>query len=306
MFDMSNVEVLSEAALMDKQEVLNSYYKDLIGATNLYIQGITGKDLVCAVIDSGCDCDHVLLKDKIIGGKNFTNEGKKDDYSDLNGHGTHVAGLIAGGEYGPFRGGIAPDAKLIIAKALNAEGSGSMEGIIEAINWCVDQDVNVINMSLGGPVDIPELHKAVKRACKKGIIVCVASGNEAESDYGKIDELCYPGAYQEVVEIGAINKFKVPSFFSNSNNVVDCVTYGQEILSTFPDQSFAVLDGTSMATPIASGCVLLIQQWFEKEFGRKPTKDEVYATLIKCTTEIEGFNRKQQGHGYIDLDKLEN
>ena len=305
MFDMSNVEVLSEAALMDKQEVLNSYYKDLIGATNLYIQGITGKDLVCAVIDSGCDCDHVLLKDKIIGGKNFTNEGKKDDYSDLNGHGTHVAGLIAGGEYGPFRGGIAPDAKLIIAKALNSEGTGSMEGIIEAINWCIDQDVNVINMSLGGPVDIPELHDAIKRACDKGIVVCVASGNEAESDYGVIDELCYPGAYQEVIEVGAIDKHKVPSFFSNSNNVVDCVTYGQEILSTFPDQSFAVLDGTSMATPIVSGCVILLQQWFEKEFGRKPSREEIYATLIKCSCEIEGFNKKQQGFGYIDLGRLD-
>ena len=66
----------------EKQQTLNSYYKDLIGAINLYIQEITGKGLVCAIIDSGCDCEHVLLKDKIIKRKNFTDEGGKKDVSD--------------------------------------------------------------------------------------------------------------------------------------------------------------------------------------------------------------------------------
>ena len=153
--------------------------------------------------------------------------------------------------------------------------------------------------------DIPALYNAVRRAYEKGIVICVASGNEAKNDKGAVDEYCYPGFYHEVVEVGAINKHKEPSYFSNSNNLVDCVTYGEEILSTFKGQSFAVLDGTSMATPIVSGCVILLQQWFEKEFGRKPSKDEVYASLVKCSSIIEGYSRKQIGFGYIDLNKLE-
>ena len=304
MFDMSNVEVLSENMVFSNN-TLNSYYMDLIGVGHLYAEDIKGQGLVCAVIDSGCDPNHPLLKDKIIKGKNFTNEGDEDNFDDYNGHGTHVAGLIAASEYGVFKGGIAPECKLVICKALNRHGSGDMQGIIDAINWAVDQDVNVINMSLGGPANIPALYKAIRRAYEKGIVVCVASGNEARNDKGAVDEYCYPGFYQEVIEVGAINKHKEPSYFSNSNNLVDCVTYGEEILSTFKGQSFAVLDGTSMATPIVSGCVILLQQWFEKEFGRRPSKDEVYASIVKCSSIIEGYSRKQIGFGYIDLNKLE-
>ena len=125
MFDMSNVEVLSENMVFSNNN-LNSYYMDLIGADHLYAEDIKGQGLVCAVIDSGCDPKHPLLKDKIIGGRNFTNEGSKDNFDDYNGHGTHVAGLIAADGYGVFKGGIAPECKLLICKALNKHGSGNL------------------------------------------------------------------------------------------------------------------------------------------------------------------------------------
>ena len=298
-----NLQILNEAEVCAMSNA--SYYKALLNPHHLYDMGITGEGLVCAVIDSGCDFNHPSLKNKIIGGCNFTNEGDGlRDFSDMNGHGTHVAGIISSDPYLSFAGGIAPDAKLLICKALDGNGSGGFDAIIKAIDYAVDQNVDVINMSLGGTVDIPELHDAILRAYKKNIIVCCASGNEARGDKGLIDELCYPGAYREVIEVGAINKRKDPSNFSNSNQFVDCVCYGERILSTYLNNSYALLDGTSQATPQASGCILLLKQWFIKEFGRQPHDEELYAALIKCTDRFTDYHRKQTGFGFVDLKNL--
>ena len=304
MFNIQSLKILSENEVTESNE-FNSYYKNLVAPGYFYMRHITGKGQVCAVIDSGCDTTHPLLKDRIIGGKNFTDEGNgEDDYSDLHGHGTHVAGLISSRSYGVFKGGIAHGADLLICKVLKSDGRGSIDAIVEAVNYAIDRNVNVINMSLGTTVDLGSMYDAVRRAYDAGIIVCCASGNAAGGDYGTVDELSYPGAYQEVIEVGSINEYKDPSYFSNSNNVVDCVCYGEKILSTFKDGMFALLDGTSQATPMVSGAVLLIREWFNKEFGRWPSKDEVYATLIKCTTTMRGYDRRQVGYGYIDLGKL--
>lgn len=297
-----NLKILNEAEVCAMSTA--SYYKSLLNPHHLYDMGITGKGMVCAVIDSGCDFNHPSLKNKIIGGYNFTQEGAPEDFSDLNGHGTHVAGLISSDPYLSFNGGIAPDAKLLICKALGEDGSGSFDSIINAIHYAIDNNVDVINMSLGGGIDIPELHEAILRAYKKNIMVCCASGNEAKGDRGTIDELCYPGAYREVIEVGAINKRREPSYFSNSNLFVDCVCYGERILSTYLNNSYALLDGTSQATPQVAGCILLLKQWFIKEFGRAPYDEELYASLIKCTDRLSNYHRKQTGFGFIDLKKL--
>jgi major intracellular serine protease len=302
LFNTEAIEIFSE--LNNVSDKLDLYYKDLLNLNHLYNNNILGEGLVCAVLDSGCDTDHYLLRDKIIGGQNFTNEGDCNNFSDYHGHGTHVAGLISSNSDGPFKGGIAPEAKLLICKVLSSQGYGDTNSVINGLNYAIDNKVNVINMSLGTTFNSPELYNTVKKAHENGIIICCASGNMAKGDNGAYDEFCYPGAYQEVIEVGSINNKRQPSYFSNSNNMVDCVCYGEQILSTFIKNQFAVMDGTSQATPLVSGCILLLQQWFINEFGRKPSKDEIYATLIKCSTTMEGFDRKQTGFGYIDLGKL--
>lgn len=302
MFNTERVRILTNEEFISNNFV--SYHKDLLGVENLYKQGITGKGLVCAVLDSGCDKNHPMLKNKIIGGKNFTKEGGVNDFTDFNGHGTHVAGIISSDPYGPFKGGVAPDAKLLICKVLTRDGSGDVYGIINAIKYAIDKKVNVINMSLGTSYNDPLLYNIVKQAYDAGIVICCASGNEANGDNGKVDEFCYPGAYQEVIEVGSINQDKIPSYFSNSNHLIDCVGYGENILSTFPNNRFCLMDGTSQATPVITGCVLLLKQWFMKEFKREPSKDEIYATLIKCSITMENYSRKQTGFGFIDLNKI--
>ena len=303
LFNMEDIKILTSFEIASN--TTDCYYKDQINPYSLYNKNITGKGFTCAVIDTGCDKNHVSLKNKIIGGRNFTGTGDKNDFRDVNGHGTHVAGLISSDPYKQFNGGMAPGAKLLICKALGNDGSGSMQALIDSINYAVDQKVDIINMSLGGRSNIPQLYDAVKRAHDANIIICCASGNEAKGDGGTVDEFCYPGAYGEVIEVGAINKQMKPSTFSNSNNLVDCVCYGERILSCYPGNNYALLDGTSQATPLVSGCILLLAEWFTKEFGRRPTNDELYAALIKCSnTPLTGYNRKQIGFGYIDLGKI--
>ena len=302
MFNTDKIRILTEEDM--KVYSVNNSNKNLLGVEYLYDREIYGKDMVCAVLDTGCDMHHISLKDSIIGGRNFTDEGSADNFTDLHGHGTHVAGLIASSGYDIFEGGIAPQAKLLICKVLTSKGYGGIENIIAGLNYAIDNRVNVINMSLGSTVPSDELYDTIQRAIKNNIIVCCASGNMGQGDNGIIDELCYPGAYQEVIEVGAINYNGIPSRFSNSNNVLDCVCYGEDILSTFMNNGFAVMSGTSQATPLISGCILLLKEWFIREFGREPSRDEIYATLIKCSTNINDYNKKQVGFGYIDLRKL--
>lgn len=303
LFNMEDIKILTNAEIASNST--NCYYKDQINPYGLYNKKITGNGFTCAVIDTGCDRDHVSLRDKIIGGRNFTGSGNVNNFSDENGHGTHVAGLISSDPYKQFNGGIAPGAKLLICKALGGNGTGSMNAIIDSIYYAIDQKVDIINMSLGTRTNVPQLYDAIKKAHDANIVICCASGNEAKNDGGTIDEYSYPGAYGEVIEVGAINKQMQPSSFSNSNNLVDCVCYGERILSCYPGNKYALLDGTSQASPLVAGSVLLLAEWFTKEFERKPTNDELYAALIKCSyTPLSGYNRKQIGFGYIDLGKI--
>ncbi|MED2891600.1 S8 family serine peptidase, partial [Bacillus thuringiensis] len=107
-----------------------------INAPAVWEKSEKGKDIVVAVLDTGCQTDHVDLKDRIIGGKNFTTDNNSDpnNYSDLNGHGTHVAGTIAATENNQGVLGVAPQAKLLILKILAGNGKGSYEWIINGIN----------------------------------------------------------------------------------------------------------------------------------------------------------------------------
>ncbi|MED2915297.1 serine protease [Bacillus thuringiensis] len=279
-----------------------------INAPAVWEKSEKGKDIVVAVLDTGCQTDHVDLKDRIIGGKNFTTDNNSDpnNYSDLNGHGTHVAGTIAATENNQGVLGVAPQAKLLILKILAGNGKGSYEWIINGINYAVNwrgpngEKVRVISMSLGGPQDVPELHQAVKNAVNNDILVVCAAGNGGH----QTDMLSYPGAYQEVVEVGAVDLNKKIAIFSESNKNVDLVGPGVGILSTYKGGGYATLSGTSMATPhISGGSALIIKLCESKqEFDRTLSEDEIYAQLIKRTTPL-AESKRLVGNGLLDLAK---
>lgn len=272
----------------------------LIGAPRVWDK-TKGKGIKIAVLDTGCDVDHPDLKDRIVGGRNFTGDdrGNPNIYNDYNGHGTHVAGTIAATENDEGVMGVAPQADLLIVKVLDENGSGQYKWIIDGINYAVQQRVDIISMSLGGSEDVFELYEAISEAIEQGVLVVCAAGNEGDGRETS-DEYAYPGAYNEVISVGAVNLERQSSPFSNSHNQIDLVAPGEHILSTYLNGTFAKLSGTSMATPHVAGALALIKNIATNYFERNLSETELYAQLIKRTVPL-GNSPKLEGNGFLYL-----
>ena len=264
-----------------------------------------GKGITIAVLDTGCDTSHSDLQKQIVGGRNFTDDdgSNPDIFLDYNGHGTHVAGTIAAQQNDDGVIGVAPEASLLIVKVLNKNGSGQYDWIIDGIHYAIEQKVDIISMSLGGPNDMPELHQAIKKAIANNILVVCAAGNEGDGD-DATDEFGYPGCYNEVISVGAINLERRSSKFTNSHNEIDLVAPGEKIISTYLNGKYATLSGTSMAAPHVSGALALIKNLVNNSFGRQLSEPELYAQLIKRTVPL-GFSPRLEGNGLIYLTVLE-
>ena len=279
-----------------------------IKAPEIWDQSERGKGVVIAILDTGIDTTHPDLKDRIIDGRNFTLEGRFNDITDRNGHGTHVAGTIAGSENGEGVVGVAPEADLLICKVLDRHGSGSYRSITQAIRWATrwrgpnGERVRIINMSLGGPSPDEKQYDAILQACGKGILVCVASGNEGDSNESSM-EFGWPAGYNECITVSASDEEKKLAPFSNNSKEVDVMAPGVDVLSTYPVGKYAVLSGTSMATPHVAGALALIINIGEKYFDRTLTESELYALLVESCCSL-GYRPSSEGHGIIDLTNL--
>ncbi|CAH2213226.1 S8 family peptidase [Tepidibacter aestuarii] len=281
---------------------------EMIHAPEIWDKANRGKDVVIAIIDTGCDRDHPDLKDRIIDGRNFTTDHGNDleNYDDNEGHGTHVAGTIAASMNNNFVVGVAPEAKLLILKALSGDGSGTYEWIINSIKYAIDwqgpngEKVKVINMSLGGTEDNHKLYKVIKEAVDNNISVVCAAGNSGDGNY-HTNEYEYPGSYNEVIQVGAVNFEGNFTNFANSNNEVDLVAPGVGILSTYPNNTVTRLTGTSMAAPHVAGAIALLNNSCKAEFARELSEAEIYGQLIKHTVSL-GHNKKFEGNGLLSLN----
>lgn len=264
-----------------------------------------GAGVTIAILDTGCDTHHPDLQGRICNGRNFTDDDQSnaDIYEDYNGHGTHVAGTIAAIQNNTGVVGVAPEVNLLIGKVLNKDGFGQIDWIINGILYAIEQKVDIISMSLGGPDDVPELHEAIQKAVNSNILVICAAGNEGDND-SNTDEYGYPGYYNEVISVGAINLNRQSSEFSNSNNEVDLVAPGENILSTYLDGKYATLSGTSMSTPHVSGAMALIKVIANQSFERELTEPELYAQLIKRTIPL-GDSPRLEGNGMVYLTAQE-
>ncbi|QGH34710.1 S8 family serine peptidase [Gracilibacillus salitolerans] len=283
----------------------------LVQAPAIWEKSSEGEDIVIAVIDTGIESDHPDLKNRIIGGRNFTSDynGDQDNFEDNNGHGTHVSGTIAASLDGDGVVGVAPKAKILSLKALTGEGSGEYEWIIDAINYAVEwrgpdnERARVICMSLGGPNDVPEMHEAIQDAVNQDVSVVVAAGNEGDGEEDT-PEYAYPGAYTEVICVGAVNMDLQLAPFSNTNNEVDLVAPGVDVLSTYIDNKFAKLSGTSMAAPHVAGALALIINLSEKEFDRSLVEPEIYAQLVRRTLPLD-YQKSAEGNGFLLLNLVD-
>lgn len=198
-----------------------------------------------AVIDTGVDYRLKDLQGKvdIAQEKNFVDVNGKGDALDDNGHGTHVAGIIAAtieNDYG-IRG-IHQSAKILPVKVLNANGEGETDAIARGIKYAVDRGAKIINMSLGGG-ESRTMAYMMQYAADHGVTVVAASGNEYDSTVG------FPANSEHAISVGATNTFGLVADYSNYGIGLDVVAPGSTIASLVPDGNTVYMDGTSMATP---------------------------------------------------------
>lgn len=301
--------ILERVKVVKLFKVLNAVPDNLdkIRARELWQETDQGSGSVIAVLDSGVQVDHPSLKDNIIDGYNFTDddEGNPSIFKDYLGHGTHVSGILAAGDNGKGITGIAPKSKLLILKVINHKGRGSFESLIKAIMYAVNwtgpngEKVNIINMSLGSPEPNEELHKAIKYARSKGIVLVAAAGNEGDGESATI-EISYPGFYKEVIQVGSISETDTPSKFSNTNVNLDFVGPGENILSTHLNSDYVELTGTSMAAPFVAGAAALIIKII-KHCEPHLIPMYVFDYLLTHALSLDHFSINQVGNGFIQL-----
>ena len=224
----------------------------------------TGKGIVVAVIDTGVDPNNPDLKGQVLPGRNFATGEPGDEHTDSQGHGTGMAGLIAGtGAYGGGNGafGLAPGAKILPVRmpaqvASGAEGTKRFNAIAPgAIRYAADQGARIINVSMGVQDGSAELSAAVQYALGKGSLVFAAVGNSGDSG----NRIEYPAATPGVVGVGAVGKDLHRTAWSEYGSQVDMAAPGAEMVHACGGGSgLCKTDGTSDATALASASAALI------------------------------------------------
>lgn len=254
-----------------------------------------GTGVKVAIIDTGIDYTHPDLDANYKGGYDFVNDDA--DPMDDNGHGTHCAGIVAAedNEIGVI--GVAPEAHLYAVKVLDSSGSGYLSDVIAGIDWSVSNDLQIISLSLGTDTDYQSLHDACDRAYNSGIVLVAAAGNDGNPP-GRGDNVDYPGAYNSVIAVAAIDDADARARQSSTGPAVELSAPGVDILSTYLGD-YAYGSGTSMACPHVTGTVALAMMSYS-------TYDNVQIrTLLQTTADdlgAAGFDTKY-GYGLVDADE---
>ncbi|HEX3032266.1 MAG TPA: S8 family peptidase [Bacillota bacterium] len=232
----------------------------------------TGEPVRVAVVDTGIDTTHPDLLPNLKGGVSCVSY--TTAYKDDNGHGTHVAGIIGAVDNTIGVVGVGPRIDLYAVKVLDRKGSGYISDIIKGLEWCVSNQIQVINMSLGSPYYSQALGDAVKRVNAAGIVQVAAAGNSSNA-------VNYPAAYDEVIAVGATDSMNSLAYFSCYGPQVDLVAPGVSIYSTYKGMAYTTLSGTSMAAPHVTGAAALLI-----DSGKATTPSTVQSVLEAAATDL--------------------
>ncbi len=244
---------------ISEQKVGWGYHK--IQANRSKESGWTGKGIKIGIVDTGIHTNHPDLK--VAGGISFVKG--EPSYEDEEGHGTHVAGIIAAQDNTIGTLGIAPDAEIYAIKALDRLGDGNQSDIVAAIEWAITKELDIVNLSISAPNGSYLLNEAIRKAYNAGIILVAASGNSLQSNT-TIQDVLYPARYPEVIAVGAIGEKHQLASFSYFGQSLDFVAPGEKIYSTYNGMidgvfhDYAYMNGTSMAAPYVAGIAALYKQ----------------------------------------------
>ena len=271
-----------------------------MSGANLEWRESMGEGVKVGVIDSGIDLYHPDLSKRVKKYINFTSSDRNDVF-DENGHGTHVAGIIAATRNGQGIVGVAPMANLYVAKAFGQNGMASDEAVAKSLEWMLEQKVDIINMSFSSS-NVPMYEKLIKEAYRSGSIIVCAVGNAGNL---RKKELGYPAKFDETISVAAVDAGGNVSAFSAKNINADIAAAGYEILSCYPGGRYARFSGTSMAAPIISGAAAILQRKAKKRMGRFLTPDEMKTVLCMYCENIEKqFQEGSAGCGLFSFGRI--
>jgi len=255
-----------------------------------------GAGMTVAVIDTGVTKVPDLEQTKFVKGYDFVND--KEEATDDNGHGTHVAGTIAqstNNNYGVA--GVAYEANIMPLKVLSAYGGGTVADIAEAIRFAADNNADVINLSLGGGGESQVLKEAVDYAYSKGVVVVAAAGNENRNSAS------YPARFPHVISVAATGPSGEKAPYSNFGAGVDISAPGgskdgqilQETIDPETGASmFAGFQGTSMASPHVAAVAAMV-----KASGVE-TPDKIRQVLQQSVRKVQEDPLNHFGAGHLD------
>ena len=265
----------------------------------------TGAGVTVAVLDTGVDAGHPDLVGRVLPGYDATRR-KAGVSSDPNGHGTHVAGsIVAAGAVS----GIAPHARILPVRVMNATGGGNTGDIVAGLIWAVNHGANIINLSLGSRDPDKAEETAVRWARNRGVLVIAAVGNDGSG------KSMYPAGYGDnknnaienvdpVIGVGAVYRSGDRAAFSQSGNPVDVVAPGVRVFSTFPraQGSYAWESGTSMSTPFVAGTAALV---LSRLMATNPAMSALERASVTTSALRSGSHRRigldrQYGSGEVD------
>lgn len=272
--------------------------------------------ITVAVLDTGIDLDHPELMGSLLPGYDFVDIingagkflgdylGYDEDPEDEVGHGTHVAGIIAGqGLKMPL--GVVPHCKILPVRVLGAMkrgtkkvGAGLVDNINSGIKWAIDQGADVINMSLGiQHTDGGLPHESVVNyARRKGVSIVAASGNDGQ------EQLYYPGALPHVIAVGALDDMGEIASFSTYGKQVDFAAPGTDIYSTYIGNDYGFSTGTSHASPFVAGAIALLKSYAQQKHNTHLSDRQVKYLLKHTADKLDKrFKHPKAGFGKLNL-----
>ncbi len=312
------VEVVPIAAIEDTQ------YTNTWGLieTEVINSGCSGKGIKIAILDTGFDLNHPDFVDRKIISKSFV-EGEA--VQDKHGHGTHCTGTACGPRYPKGtdrRYGIAYEAEIYIGKVLNNQGKGNDGSILAGIEWAIEQGCQIISMSIGGAVTVSQSYSQVyetiayralnplvlnsdnvlnsDKELNKVLIIAAAGNNSHRNLMPSItNPVSHPANCPSIMAVGAVDSnLKIASFSNQDKSSdpagdVDIVGPGVNVYSSWRNQSYLTISGTSMATPHVAGIAALYAEAYPDTRGK-----ELWDKLTENLDTL-GLSPKDAGKGLV-------
>ena len=308
---ISDFKIINVNAVQDNEII--DYGVKMVGAP-LEWKETMGEGIRIGIVDTGICTSHPDLSNRIEDGVNFTREYPRtiEDYS---GHGTHVAGILSAEKNGMGVVGVAPKAKLCVVKAFDKTGKTDYQTIEKSLLWLIDKNVDVINMSFSSPHTLSRYNKLIRMVHSYGITMICAAGNEGSSGDNTIG---YPANFPETIAVSAVDINKTIADFSSKGSAAEISAAGINIYSTYLNNGYATLSGTSMATPIITGAVAILQAKGMMRYHRRLTPDEIRLLLNIYTEDLSGLGRDDRygyglfsfgrisGSDYVDINPIKN